>query len=107
MLTRFYPILQLLLKQCADTVKRVSLELGGNAPFIVFDSADVDRAVQGVMYAKFPGTGQVTQSFQVTLDISGSPIDFQWGSRKHYSDVIMSVMASQITGASIVCSTVS
>nr|WP_306125849.1 NAD-dependent succinate-semialdehyde dehydrogenase [Rheinheimera baltica] len=47
-----------LLKQCADGVKRVSMELGGNAPFIVFDDADIDAAVQGLMLAKFRNAGQ-------------------------------------------------
>ena len=47
-----------LLKQCADGVKRVSMELGGNAPFVVFDDADVDAAVQGLMAAKFRNAGQ-------------------------------------------------
>src|SRR5690606_26423080 len=47
-----------LLKQCADSVKRVSLELGGNAPFIVFDDADLDAAVQGLMAAKYGNVGQ-------------------------------------------------
>lgn len=50
---------QILLRQAAEGVKRVSMELGGNAPFIVFDSADVDKAVQGVMASKFRNTGQV------------------------------------------------
>lgn len=50
---------KLLLEQCASTVKKVSLELGGNAPFIVFPSADVDAAVQGAMGAKFRCSGQV------------------------------------------------
>ena len=53
---------QLLLHQCASSVKKVSLELGGNAPFIVFDSADVDKAVQGLMGAKFRNTGQTCVS---------------------------------------------
>lgn len=47
-----------LLAQCADTVKKVSMELGGNAPFIVFDDADLDAAVQGAMASKFRNTGQ-------------------------------------------------
>ena len=51
--------LQILLKQSADTVKKCSMELGGNAPFIVFDSADVDAAVTGAMASKFRCTGQV------------------------------------------------
>jgi succinate-semialdehyde dehydrogenase/glutarate-semialdehyde dehydrogenase len=49
---------KLLLRQAADTVKRVSLELGGNAPFIVFDDADVDAAVTGAMASKFRNSGQ-------------------------------------------------
>jgi succinate-semialdehyde dehydrogenase/glutarate-semialdehyde dehydrogenase len=47
-----------LMEQCAATVKKISLELGGNAPFIVFDDADVDAAVQGAMASKFRNTGQ-------------------------------------------------
>jgi len=49
---------KLLLKQCADTVKKVSMELGGNAPFIVFDDADLDDAVKGAMGSKFRNAGQ-------------------------------------------------
>ncbi|ATJ83028.1 NAD-dependent succinate-semialdehyde dehydrogenase [Halomonas beimenensis] len=49
---------KLLLRQCADTVKKVSMELGGNAPFIVFDDADLDQAVEGAMLAKFRNAGQ-------------------------------------------------
>lgn len=58
-LTVVGPRLQLLLKMAADTVKRVSMELGGHAPFIVFDSADVDKAVGGAMASKFRNSGQV------------------------------------------------
>ena len=47
-----------LMAQCASTVKKVSLELGGNAPFIVFDDADLDAAVEGAMASKFRNTGQ-------------------------------------------------
>ncbi len=50
---------KLLYRQSADTVKRLSLELGGNAPFIVFDDADIDAAVEGCMTAKFRNAGQV------------------------------------------------
>ncbi len=46
------------MRQCADIVKKVSLELGGNAPFIVFDDADLDAAVDGVMASKFRNAGQ-------------------------------------------------
>jgi succinate-semialdehyde dehydrogenase/glutarate-semialdehyde dehydrogenase len=47
-----------LMAQCAATVKKVSLELGGNAPFIVFDDADLDAAVEGVIASKYRNTGQ-------------------------------------------------
>ena len=49
---------KLLLEQAAGTVKKVSMELGGNAPFIVFNGADVDAAVEGAMAAKFRNSGQ-------------------------------------------------
>ncbi|QDX81680.1 succinate-semialdehyde dehydrogenase (NADP(+)) [Denitratisoma sp. DHT3] len=49
---------KLLLRQCADTVKKVSLELGGNAPFIVFDDADLDLAVRGAVASKYRNAGQ-------------------------------------------------
>ncbi len=49
---------KLLLKQAAGTVKKVSMELGGNAPFLVFDDADLDRAVEGAMAAKYRNAGQ-------------------------------------------------
>ncbi|NDW33063.1 NAD-dependent succinate-semialdehyde dehydrogenase [Salipiger sp. PrR007] len=47
-----------LMAQCAPTIKKVSLELGGNAPFIVFDDADLDAAVEGAMASKFRNAGQ-------------------------------------------------
>ncbi|MEA3118445.1 MAG: succinate-semialdehyde dehydrogenase / glutarate-semialdehyde dehydrogenase [Paraburkholderia sp.] len=49
---------RLLMAQCADTVKKVSLELGGNAPFIVFDDADLDAAVLGAVASKYRNSGQ-------------------------------------------------
>ena len=49
---------RLLLAQCAGTVKKVSMELGGNAPFIVFDDADLDAAVTGALISKFRNAGQ-------------------------------------------------
>ena len=49
---------KLLMEQCARTVKKVSMELGGNAPFIVFDDADLDAAVVGAMASKYRNTGQ-------------------------------------------------
>jgi succinate-semialdehyde dehydrogenase/glutarate-semialdehyde dehydrogenase len=47
-----------LMEQCAGTLKKLSLELGGNAPFIVFDDADLDAAVQGAIASKYRNTGQ-------------------------------------------------
>ena len=47
-----------LMEQCAGTVKKVSMELGGNAPFLVFDDADLDEAVEGAMASKYRNTGQ-------------------------------------------------
>lgn len=49
---------KLLMAQCSGTVKRLSLELGGNAPFIVFDSADIDAAVRGAIASKYRNSGQ-------------------------------------------------
>ncbi len=49
---------RILVRQSADTLKRVSMELGGNAPFIVFDTADIDRAIDGIMISKFRNAGQ-------------------------------------------------
>lgn len=48
---------RLLMRQCSDTVKKMSLELGGNAPFIVFDDADLDRAVEGALLSKYRNAG--------------------------------------------------
>src|SRR5204862_7747395 len=49
---------KLLMAQCAKQVKKVSLELGGNAPFIVFDDADLDEAVAGALICKYRNSGQ-------------------------------------------------
>lgn len=62
---------KILYRQCADTVKKISLELGGNAPFIVFDSADVDLAVAGCMASKFRNAGQTCVSSNRILVQSG------------------------------------
>jgi succinate-semialdehyde dehydrogenase / glutarate-semialdehyde dehydrogenase len=53
---------KLLMRQCSDTIKRLSLELGGNAPFIVFEDADLNAAVQGTLISKFRNAGQVCVS---------------------------------------------
>jgi len=52
------PVGKTLISQCASTVKKVSMELGGNAPFVVFDDADIDAAVQGAMVSKYRNAGQ-------------------------------------------------
>jgi succinate-semialdehyde dehydrogenase/glutarate-semialdehyde dehydrogenase len=52
------PVGRLLLKQSADTIKKCSMELGGNAPFIVFDDADLDAAVKGAIASKYRNAGQ-------------------------------------------------
>jgi succinate-semialdehyde dehydrogenase/glutarate-semialdehyde dehydrogenase len=52
------PVGKQLMKECADTVKRTSMELGGNAPFIVFNDADLDAAVAGAVASKFRNAGQ-------------------------------------------------
>lgn len=52
------PVGKMLIEKSASTVKKVSMELGGNAPFIIFDDADLDRAVEGAMIAKFRNSGQ-------------------------------------------------
>jgi succinate-semialdehyde dehydrogenase/glutarate-semialdehyde dehydrogenase len=49
---------QILMRQCSDGIKKMSLELGGNAPFIVFDDADLDAAIEGAMIAKYRNNGQ-------------------------------------------------
>ena len=49
---------RIVLRQCADTIKKVSLELGGNAPFIIFEDADLDKALEGVIVSKFRNAGQ-------------------------------------------------
>lgn len=52
------PVGKILMKQCADTVKRTSMELGGNAPLIIFDDADIDKAVEATLISKFRNSGQ-------------------------------------------------
>jgi len=52
------PVGKILIKQCADTVKRTSMELGGNAPLIIFDDADLDKAVEATLASKYRNSGQ-------------------------------------------------
>ncbi|HDR9202505.1 TPA: NAD-dependent succinate-semialdehyde dehydrogenase [Burkholderia vietnamiensis] len=62
---------RVLLGQAADTIKKCSMELGGNAPFIVFDDADLDAAAEGIVAAKFRNTGQACISANRVLVQSG------------------------------------
>ncbi len=66
------PVGKTLMAQCASTVKKVSLELGGNAPFIVFDDADLDRAAEGALASKYRNMGQTcvcANRFLVQADV--------------------------------------
>ncbi|NVK87943.1 MAG: NAD-dependent succinate-semialdehyde dehydrogenase [Gammaproteobacteria bacterium] len=116
-----------LLAQCASTVKRVSLELGGNAPFIVFDDADLEAAVDGAIASKFRNSGQtcvcanrflVQQSIldefvaRLTTKVQsltlGNGLDSasQLGpmiNRKALDDVHQLVTNAQQAGAKVVC----
>jgi succinate-semialdehyde dehydrogenase/glutarate-semialdehyde dehydrogenase len=67
---------KLLMTQCAGTVKKVSLELGGNAPFIVFDDADLDAAVEGAIASKYRNAGQTCVCANRLLVQSGIHEDF-------------------------------
>jgi succinate-semialdehyde dehydrogenase/glutarate-semialdehyde dehydrogenase len=62
---------KLLMRQSADTVKKISLELGGNAPFIVFDDADLDAAVEGAISSKYRNAGQTCVTANRILVQSG------------------------------------
>ena len=65
-----------LCRQCANTAKKLSLEMGGNAPFIVFDSADLEVAIPGCMASKFRNAGQTCVSANRVLVQSGIHDEF-------------------------------
>jgi succinate-semialdehyde dehydrogenase/glutarate-semialdehyde dehydrogenase len=67
---------KLLMEQCAATVKRTSMELGGNAPFIVFDDADLGEALEGIMACKFRNAGQTCVSANRIMVQSGVHDEF-------------------------------
>lgn len=67
---------KIIFSQCADTVKKMSLELGGNAPFIVFDDADIDAAVDGAIASKFRNAGQTCVCANRFLVQSGAYSEF-------------------------------
>jgi succinate-semialdehyde dehydrogenase/glutarate-semialdehyde dehydrogenase len=76
---------KMLIEQCAGTVKRTSMELGGNAPFIVFDDADLDEAVKGALICKFRNAGQTC--------VCANRILVQEGVYEAFSSKLMAAMA--------------
>ncbi|WP_299665561.1 NAD-dependent succinate-semialdehyde dehydrogenase [uncultured Ruegeria sp.] len=83
----------LLAEQCAPTLKRMSLELGGNAPFIVFDDADLEAAVEGVMLSKFRNGGQTC--------VCANRILVQSGIHDHFVDALAARVDALTVGAGI------
>jgi len=72
------PVGRILMQQCAPTVKKIALELGGHAPFIVFDDADLDAAVEGAVASKYRNAGQTcvcTNRFYVHASIYDAFVD--------------------------------
>ena len=81
---------RILMRQCADTIKKLSLELGGNAPFIVFDDADLDAAAEGLMQSKYRNAGQTC--------VSANRIYVQAGVYDAFADKVKAKMASLKVG---------
>ncbi|MBB1600933.1 NAD-dependent succinate-semialdehyde dehydrogenase [Variovorax sp. UMC13] len=79
-----------LMAQCAATVKKVSMELGGNAPFIVFDDADLDAAVAGVMASKFRNAGQTC--------VCANRIFVQAGIYDRFTEKLRQTVEAQVVG---------
>ena len=79
-----------LMAQCAGTVKKVSMELGGNAPFIVFDDADLDAAVAGVMASKFRNAGQTC--------VCANRIFVQSGIYDEFAERLKQTVEAQVVG---------
>ncbi len=84
---------KLLARQSADTVKRMALELGGNAPFIVFDDADLDAALDGLMASKFRNTGQTC--------VCANRIFVQSGVFDRFSEMLVERVATMPVGPGI------
>ena len=82
------PVGKKLIADCAGTVKRTSMELGGNAPFIVFDDADLDAAVAGAMICKFRNAGQTC--------VCANRILVQEGVYEEFTERLMSAAASSL-----------
>jgi len=79
-----------LLQQCATSVKKVSMELGGNAPFIVFNDADIDAAVQGAMVSKYRNAGQTC--------VCTNRIFVQQGVLKEFTDKFTKAVSELVIG---------
>jgi succinate-semialdehyde dehydrogenase/glutarate-semialdehyde dehydrogenase len=81
---------QILMRQAADGIKKLSLELGGNAPFIVFDDADLDKAVEGALIAKYRNAGQTC--------VCANRIYVQRGVMNAFADKLASAVAKLTVG---------
>jgi succinate-semialdehyde dehydrogenase/glutarate-semialdehyde dehydrogenase len=81
---------RVLMQQCAGTVKRVSFELGGNAPFIIFDDADIDLAVSGLMVSKFRNGGQTC--------VCANRILVQDGIYDRFTDRLLAAVSKLVVG---------
>ncbi|MBY2972995.1 NAD-dependent succinate-semialdehyde dehydrogenase [Rhizobium leguminosarum] len=81
---------RILMRQCSDQIKKVSLELGGNAPFIVFDDADIDAAVEGAMASKYRNAGQTC--------VCANRIYVQSGVYEHFAEKLAGRVASLSVG---------
>ena len=82
---------RILMKQCAPTIKKLSLELGGNAPFIVFDDADLDAAAEGLMASKYRNAGQTC--------VCANRVYVQAGVYDQFTDKIKAKMTALKVGA--------
>ncbi len=88
---------KILMRQCADTVKKLSLELGGNSPFIVFDDADLDAAVAGAMVTKFRNAGQAC--------VATNRIYVQSGIRDAFTEKFGAAMQALTVGSGLAAGT--
>lgn len=82
-----------LIQQCADTVKKVTMELGGNAPFIVFEDADIDAAVEGCLNSKFRNAGQTC--------VCANRIYVHASVQKTFTEKLSAAVAKLVVGAGI------
>lgn len=87
------PVGKLLMRQASGTVKKVSLELGGNAPFIIFDDADLDAAVAGLMASKYRNTGQTC--------VCANRIYVQSGVYDEFVEKLKAAVSKMVVGAGL------